>query len=177
MVVGGSLFTRIITLKKKKQPKTEHKPTKKPFWNPGGSFRFVAETLHYSTVLRREGSHVVVEPHFNGEDTGRFQARCTPKFSKPSLLLAVGNYSLQFLSTTFSDCFVLHSALGRASTPRNISWKDKIISPSFSSCAKGSSRHSLSVWLRESVMLRWADVTEWKSAKELQRARCGVTLV
>lgn len=39
MFVGGGLFTWIITLKKKSS-----------FWNPGGSFSFVAETaLFYST--------------------------------------------------------------------------------------------------------------------------------
>ena len=89
----------------------------------------------------------------------------------------MGHYSLKFLSTDFSDRCVLHSALGRALTPRNLSWKHKIISPSFSSCAEGASMHSVSVLLRENVMLRWADVTEWKSAAELQQARCGVMLV
>lgn len=168
MVVWGGLFTWIITLKK---------TTKKSFWNPGGSVSFVAKTVRYSTVLRRQGSHIVVVPHFNGEGTGWFQTSCTPNFSKLSLLLAVGNYSLQFLSTDFSDCFVLHSALGRASTLRNISWKYKIISHSFSSWAEGSSMHSLSVLLRENVMLCYADGTERKSAIELQEAWCGVMLV
>lgn len=117
----------------KKQKKTNKKS---PSEILVGVFSSVAETVHYSTVQRRQGSHTVVMPRFNGEDMGWFQTSHTPNFSKLSLLSAVGNYSLQFLSTDFSDCFVLHSTWGRASTPRNTSWKDKIISRSFSSFEK-----------------------------------------
>lgn len=73
MVVGGGLFTWIITFKKKK--------INNSFWNPGGSFSFVAETVYYSTVLGKQGSRKVAVPRFNGEDTGWFQTSCVPQTS------------------------------------------------------------------------------------------------
>lgn len=106
---------------------------------------------------------MVVVPRFNAEDVCWFQTSRTPKFSKLSLLLAAGNYSLQFLSTDFSHCFVLHSALGRASTPTNTPWEDKLISPSFSSCAEGSPMSSLAVKRERNAKLVRRDGVEERS--------------